>query len=180
MMKQPSSDLPPKICFTASACLIHNGKVLLVKHKKAKIWLKPGGHIEPDELPHHAAEREMLEETGVKVKAKKYGFMPEIADPKTEFLPGPFNINLHWVSEKNYDARVANPDNYQIDTNWKKDCEQHYNLDFFVEPVGSLEYSENKEESDGIGWFGPDEIDDLETTEDIKNELKYAFTVVNQ
>ena len=58
---------------TASGFLVHNGKVLLIKHKKLGYWLAPGGHVEEDELPHEAAEREVWEETGLKVKAVSAG-----------------------------------------------------------------------------------------------------------
>jgi 8-oxo-dGTP pyrophosphatase MutT (NUDIX family) len=59
----------PATCLTAAGCLIHEDKVLLVKHKKLGLWLNPGGHIDPGELPHEAAEREFYEETGVFVEA---------------------------------------------------------------------------------------------------------------
>ncbi len=59
----------PKICFTAGGILIHHNKVLLIKHKKLNMWLTPGGHVDERELPHQTAEREFLEETGIKVKA---------------------------------------------------------------------------------------------------------------
>jgi 8-oxo-dGTP pyrophosphatase MutT (NUDIX family) len=36
-----------------------------VYHRKLAMWLPPGGHIEPDELPDDAAVREVREETGV-------------------------------------------------------------------------------------------------------------------
>lgn len=40
--------------------------VLLVLHKKARIWLQPGGHLEPgDTDPAAAALREATEETGI-------------------------------------------------------------------------------------------------------------------
>ena len=35
-------------------------------HKKAGLWLPPGGHVEFNEHPKAAAERECLEELGVK------------------------------------------------------------------------------------------------------------------
>lgn len=40
-------------------------KMLLVDHKKAQLWLPPGGHIEPDEDPKDTVRRECLEELGV-------------------------------------------------------------------------------------------------------------------
>lgn len=39
--------------------------VLLVHHNKLGQWLYPGGHIDPNEDPAQAAQREVLEETGV-------------------------------------------------------------------------------------------------------------------
>ncbi len=38
------------------------GKVLLVHHKKANLWLPPGGHVEKDEHPKETVLREMEEE----------------------------------------------------------------------------------------------------------------------
>ena len=40
------------------------GKVLLVKHKIANLWLPSGGHVEPGELPIYAVKRELEEELG--------------------------------------------------------------------------------------------------------------------
>jgi len=40
-------------------------KLLLVDHKKALLWLPPGGHVEPGEHPNDAARRELQEELGV-------------------------------------------------------------------------------------------------------------------
>ncbi len=53
--------------FTASAVVLAADHVLLIHHKKIGAWLPPGGHLEPHEMPHEAAVRETLEETGVEV-----------------------------------------------------------------------------------------------------------------
>ena len=97
-------NIDAKVCLTAAGCLIHDGKVMLVKHKKVGAWLCPGGHIDPNELPHQAAEREFWEETGIKVKA----FDPNLpaATDGSEYLPNPILTNLHWVSEDNYHIRT--------------------------------------------------------------------------
>ncbi len=39
-------------------------RVLLLRHANRDLWVAPGGMIEPDETPEHAARREMQEETG--------------------------------------------------------------------------------------------------------------------
>jgi len=49
---------------TASGIVIRNDYVLLIFHRYIKEWFQPGGHIDDGELPHIAAQREVLEETG--------------------------------------------------------------------------------------------------------------------
>ena len=43
----------------------HTGDVLLVDHRNARLWLPPGGHVEPGEHPALTAARELDEELGV-------------------------------------------------------------------------------------------------------------------
>lgn len=40
-------------------------KILLVDHKKAELWLPPGGHVEVDENPTDTVTRECMEELSV-------------------------------------------------------------------------------------------------------------------
>jgi 8-oxo-dGTP diphosphatase len=40
-------------------------RVLLVDHKKAELWLPPGGHVEPNENPKETVTREAKEELGI-------------------------------------------------------------------------------------------------------------------
>jgi len=53
---------------TATVFVVNEGKVLLLKQERSKFWLLPGGHVENNELPHEAAVREVLEETGLQVE----------------------------------------------------------------------------------------------------------------
>ena len=175
-MNQLKQTENPKFCLTASGCLIHQHKVMLIKHKKVKFWLCPGGHIEDNELPHQAAEREFWEETGIKVKAKPFGLMESLGD--TQQLPSPFSTNLHWVCRENFERRIKDPRHYQLVSEWSKGCEKHLNFMYLVEAVGSLDFKENVEETDGIAWFREDELDELETLSAIREEVKNAFKVV--
>lgn len=51
---------------TAGAVTVADGQLLMVHHRRLGIWIEPGGHVDPtDRSPHHAAAREMAEETGV-------------------------------------------------------------------------------------------------------------------
>lgn len=59
--------------FTVCGIVEIDGKILLVRHTygtaKERI-LVPGGYVHENELPSSAVEREILEETGVTVKAR--------------------------------------------------------------------------------------------------------------
>lgn len=46
-------------------------EVLLIKRRDVPIWVLPGGGIEEGELPETACEREVYEETGIKVTCNK-------------------------------------------------------------------------------------------------------------
>src|SRR5579871_4695717 len=54
--------------FTVATFVVHESRVLLLMHQKLQMWLPPGGHIEPNELPDEAAVHEVLEETGIHVQ----------------------------------------------------------------------------------------------------------------
>lgn len=168
-----------KICLTASGCLIHHQRVLLVKHRKLGVWLCPGGHIEPGELPHQAAEREFWEETGIKVQAKLAEFTGDPRATDSQELPCPFSCNLHWISQQNYERRVNKVTTPLKHNVWSQGCEQHYNQLYLVKAIGSLDFKESQEEVDGIGWFSVNELHSLETYQQIKNELQYAFQLTS-
>lgn len=193
----------PKLCYTAGGMLINEGKVLLIKHKKLGIWLNPGGHIDEGELPHQAAEREFFEETGVKVRAidalalpginknfsqLKNGKRPDIkigddAFPNDEslgFQPNPITTNLHWVNEESYDLRLKsdNKDKRFPTKTWKRGCEQHVGFFYMLQAIDGVDFYQNEEETDGIAWFGHEEIDDIDTRDNIRNEIKLGFSLL--
>ena len=56
-------DVPPKHLVSYFALVDENrGKLLLVDHKMAGLWLPSGGHVEPDENPRATVVRELSEE----------------------------------------------------------------------------------------------------------------------
>ncbi len=54
--------------FCSSVFLVHEGKVLLVLHKRFNKWLPIGGELENGESPIECAIRETKEETGIEIK----------------------------------------------------------------------------------------------------------------
>lgn len=50
---------------TASAFVLSSRGVILHLHRRLKIWVQPGGHVDAGEGPEDAAVRETLEETGL-------------------------------------------------------------------------------------------------------------------
>ncbi|MES2162209.1 MAG: NUDIX hydrolase [Pseudomonadota bacterium] len=54
---------PPKHLVSYFA-VVDDGHVLLVDHRNAKLWLPPGGHVEPGEHPRVTVARELEEELG--------------------------------------------------------------------------------------------------------------------
>jgi len=73
------SNLPPDLVYpkhpvvAVGAVVIHNQRVLLVKRKyppNKNTWALPGGKVELGETLQQAAEREIIEETGITIKAE--------------------------------------------------------------------------------------------------------------
>jgi 8-oxo-dGTP pyrophosphatase MutT (NUDIX family) len=52
-----------------------SGDVLLVDHRNARLWLPPGGHVEPGEHPALTATRELAEELGITGAATEPAFL---------------------------------------------------------------------------------------------------------
>lgn len=89
--------------FTASAFVVHpaGGQILLVHHARLGIWLQPGGHVDPgDASPLEAAQRELLEETGI---SGAHPVTPGIFDVDVHEFPGVGEQPRH----RHFDLRFA-------------------------------------------------------------------------
>jgi 8-oxo-dGTP pyrophosphatase MutT (NUDIX family) len=68
--------------------------MVVVLHRRLNRWLQPGGHVEPGELPHEAALREVAEETGL----TDLSILPAFpADPTL-----PLDIDSHPIPANNH------------------------------------------------------------------------------
>ncbi|PWU23472.1 NUDIX hydrolase [Candidatus Cerribacteria bacterium 'Amazon FNV 2010 28 9'] len=150
------SDQKVKRCLVVAGWTVHKGKTLLVKHKKLGMWLAPGGHIEENELPHEAAEREFFEETGVIVRA--VDALPHIEMKQSRSLPSPFYSNLHTINKHRGDSF----------------CEQHVVFCYFVKVIDISSFSRQEEETDDLRWFTREEAMGI-LTPDLQQEAAFVF-----
>jgi len=142
--------------FTATGIVFNSkNQVLMVFHKKLNVWLPPGGHIEEDELPDDAVIREILEETGIRVKIKSLKQDIDISNKDScRELERPFIILLE-----------------DIEGNGKHN---HIDMIYICSALND-EFTPQKLEVSDIGWFTLDEINELETFDNVKQTIKKAY-----
>ncbi len=77
------------------AIVMHDGRILLVKRGSSPgkgLWAPPGGLVELGETVREAAEREILEETGITIQAKEAFYTFDFIDRDQEG-----RIKYHYV-----------------------------------------------------------------------------------
>jgi len=127
--------------FTATTFVVHDRRTLLLHHRKLEMWLPPGGHIDPHELPDMAALREVREESGLEVELLSQG--RTLGHVKV--LPQPYCILLEDISPGH----------------------QHIDLIYFARVCGgTLMHAER--EAHAARWFTWEELDAPEIAEDIR------------
>jgi ADP-ribose pyrophosphatase YjhB (NUDIX family) len=127
--------------FTATTFVVQGGRTLLLHHRKLGMWLPPGGHIDPHELPDQAALREVREESGLEVELLDHGRMLG----RVRMLAQPYCILLEDISPGH----------------------QHIDLIYFARVCGgSLTHAER--EARAARWYSWEELGDAEIAEDIR------------
>lgn len=143
--------------FTASAFIVDDGQVLLLKHTKLDAWIQPGGHIEPGEVPHQTAVREVQEETGYTVELVSDTAPRDYTDTAFD-LPRPLNVNLHKIRDG------------------------HWHCDFaYLATVTDTADPTHADEHDGRRWFTLAELrdDTYDIPENIRKTARTAVQVFN-
>jgi len=131
--------------FTVATFVVYQGRVLLLWHRKLGMWLPPGGHIEPNELPDEAAVREVREETGITVVLTSPPSLPPIPGPRQ--LARPEGVQLERIG----------PDH------------EHIDLIYFARPADPTAVSPvANHEVEHVGWFGPAELDQIPLTAEVR------------
>lgn len=138
--------------FTVAVFVVNDGRVLLHRHRKLRMWLPPGGHIEKDELPDDAAVREVLEETGVEVELVGER-RRDVADPVQ--LHQPAGVQLEYIGPGH----------------------EHIDLIYFARPTGSTEISAGfKEEK--VGWYTPEDWASMGVNSEVRGWCERALADV--
>lgn len=127
--------------FTATTFVVHERRTLLLLHRKLNMWLPPGGHIDPHELPDEAAIREVREEAGLEVELLITGSVLG----NVRVLPQPYCILLEDIAPGH----------------------QHIDLIYFARVrSGVLQPSER--ETQAARWVTWEELDAPDISEDIR------------
>lgn len=135
--------------FAATTFVVWRRKVLLHWHEKHGMWLPPGGHIEPNELPDDAAVREVLEEAGVPIRLVGERALA-LAEPR----------------------QLIRPRGVQVET--IEPGHEHIDLIYFGRPVAGYDGTLAANEG-GVGWYDEEMLAGLDVTEEISCWLALAL-----
>ena len=86
------------IDFTVAIFVVHDGRILVIHHRKLDRWLPLGGHVELDEDPEQAALREAREESGFEVELVG-GTVRQTTGPGTRALIAPRFLDIHRITD---------------------------------------------------------------------------------
>ena len=122
--------------FTVTGFVVEDARTLLHWHPKLRLWLPPGGHIDPDEDPVQAVLREVREETGITGEIVSH--RPAWLFANVPQLPPPFCVIVADVDE----AGVLH---------------QHIDFSYVVRPVPGVSHAD-PDEDHGFIWVGEEEL----------------------
>ena len=109
--------------------------LLLVFHRKLKMWLPPGGHLEAGEFPYAAAVRELAEECGIAEITPADTAYPNglpldidihpIPINKTKQEPAHYHCDFAYLFRSGLINPIRSPENravqwVRLDSNWEK------------------------------------------------------------
>jgi ADP-ribose pyrophosphatase YjhB (NUDIX family) len=143
--------------FTATGYVVNPSKtkLLVVFHNKLQRWLPAGGHLEPNELPHVAALREVFEETGVRARIVSDDPDMGIMGAAECQIPRPYSVLYETIPQSSKDV-------------------EHIHVDFvYVMEAEEAELTAQLEEVAMVAWLTKDEILASATFDSVKGFVRH-------
>jgi 8-oxo-dGTP pyrophosphatase MutT (NUDIX family) len=137
--------------FTVAVFVVQSDRVILHRHRKLGIWLPPGGHIEPNELPDEAAVREVREEAGIAVE-----------------LVGPRGLGVDYPGQP---VQLVRPEGIQLESIGPG--HEHIDLIYFARPVGIANDLPGLHE--GMSWVSAGGLAGIPVTDEVRDWCRQAF-----
>ncbi|PIR62133.1 MAG: hypothetical protein COY81_02570 [Candidatus Pacebacteria bacterium CG_4_10_14_0_8_um_filter_43_12] len=137
--------------YVVSAFIFHQQKLLIVHHKKLKIWLPVGGHVEEDETFEEALHREVKEEVNLHIKI--LNAYPTFEKLATSHIP----LYVHSGMESNT-MKV-----------W---------FDFVCSCSSTKSFELQTTELDNFKWIKKSDVNNLESYPLVKKLAKSAFDFI--
>lgn len=144
--------------FTASAFVLSrkSKKILMLHHRILRKYLQPGGHIEKtDTSPLQAAQRELLEETGIDANYLFYQCDEEL----NELIP--FNISIHKIPEN-------------VSKNERS--HYHYDLQYLFFSEDDIPVTLDELESSSFEWVEWESFKDMQGYKNIAKKIENLQT----
>jgi 8-oxo-dGTP pyrophosphatase MutT (NUDIX family) len=137
--------------FTVAVFVVHRDHVLLHRHLKLDLWLPPGGHIEPDELPDEAAVREVQEEAGIDIE-----------------LIGARGLDRDLPGEP---CQLVRPEGIQLE--FISPGHEHIDLIYFAQPANAGD--DLPDVLPGMQWVDEDGLGRLDVTDEVASWSRKAL-----
>ena len=138
--------------FTVAVFVVHHDHVLLHPHRKLGIWLPPGGHIEPNELPDEAALREVEEESGLVVE-----------------LVGGYGVEVHAPDAP---KQLVRPAGIQLED--ITPGHQHIDLVYYARPLNARP-EELPSLTDDMRWLREEDFATIDLTDEVATWARQAL-----